>query len=103
MFITTGTFDVYVSYVSDLFRCLLLRVMKQLFIILQGSNVNQKYPYIVLGSVAILATVTTTFLPETVNQKLPENLKDAKYFGNNQKFWTFFRRRSADKGDKCLN
>jgi hypothetical protein len=103
MFIATGTFDVYVSYLSCLFRCLLLRVLKQLFIILQGSNVNQKYPYIVLGSVAVLATVTASFLPETLHKKLPENIKDAKYFGNNQKFWTFFHKCSADKHDRCLN
>jgi hypothetical protein len=57
----------------------------------------------VLGSVAILATVTTAFLPETLNNKLPENLKDAKYFGNNQKFWNFFHKCSAGKHDKCLN
>jgi hypothetical protein len=57
----------------------------------------------VLGSVAIIATVTTSFLPETLNKKLPENLKDAKYFGNNQKFWTFFRKSSADKHERCLN
>jgi hypothetical protein len=103
MFLITGTFDVYVSYLSGLFTCRPLRVMTQLFIILQGSNVNQKYPYIVLGSVAVLATVTTAFLPETLNKKLPETLKDAKYFGNNQKFWTFFHKCSAVKRDKCLN
>jgi hypothetical protein len=51
----------------------------------------------VLGSVAILATVTTAFLPETLNKKLPENIKDAKYFGNNQKFWTFFHKCCADR------
>jgi hypothetical protein len=96
MFITTGTFEIYSSFLSSLFRCLLLRVLKQLFVILQGSNVNQKYPYIVLGSVAILATVTTAFLPETLNKKLPENIKDAKYFGNNQKFWTFCHKCCAD-------
>jgi len=103
MFITTGTFDVYDSFLSGLFICILLQALKLLFIILQGSNVNQKYPYIVLGSAAVLATVTTAFLPETLNKKLPENIKDAKYFGNNQKFWSFFRHCSADKHDKCLN
>jgi hypothetical protein len=103
MFITKGTFDVYASFLSGLFRCLLLRVLKQLLIILQGSNVNQKYPYIVLGSVAIVATITTSFVPETLNKKLPESIKDAKYFGNNQKFWTFFHKCSADKHPRCLN
>jgi hypothetical protein len=100
MFITTGIFDVYVSFLSGLLTC---RLLKQLFIILQGSNVNQKYPYIVLGSAAVLATITTTFLPETLNKKLPENLKDAKYFGNNHKFWDFFHKCSAGKHNKCLN
>jgi uncharacterized membrane protein len=73
------------------------------YVVYLGSNVNQKYPYIVLGSVAILATITTAFLPETLNKKLPENIKDAKYFGIDQKFWTFFHKCTPDKHDKCLN
>lgn len=73
------------------------------YVVYLGSNVNQKYPYIVLGSVAILATITTAFLPETLNRKLPENIKDAKYFGNNQKFWTFSPKYSVDTQNRCFN
>jgi hypothetical protein len=65
--------------------------------------VNQKYPYIVLGSVAVLGTIATAFLPETLNKKLPDNIKDAKYFGINQEFWSFFQESSADSQQRHFN
>ncbi|PNF18176.1 hypothetical protein B7P43_G01824 [Cryptotermes secundus] len=66
------------------------------YVVYLGSHLNQKYPYIVLGSMASLGTIATAFLPETLNRKLPDNIKDAKYFGLNQKFWSFFQEASAD-------
>ena len=95
--------NVYASFRNGPVICLLFQVLKELFIVLQGSNINQKYLYIVLGSVAILATIATAFLPETLNRKLPDNIQDAKYFGRNQKFWSFFHTFSADTQDSCLN
>jgi hypothetical protein len=52
---------------------------------------------------ATLGTIATAFLPETLNKKLPDNIRDAKYFGINQKFWSFFQKSSADSQHARLN
>jgi hypothetical protein len=52
---------------------------------------------------ATLGTIATAFLPETLNRKLPDNIKDAKYFGLNQKFWSFFQEASADSQRMRVN
>nr|CAD7417340.1 unnamed protein product [Timema poppensis] len=58
------------------------------YIVYLGSSVDTRYPYIILGLLTTLAAISATFLPETLNQKLPENLTDAQNFGKDQKFWS---------------
>jgi hypothetical protein len=52
---------------------------------------------------AVLGTIATAFLPETLNKKLPDNIKDAKYFGINQEFWSFFQESSANSQRRHFN
>ena len=53
----------------------------------QGTNYDARYPYVILLVLFILSTVITMFLPETLHQKLPETIRDAKKFGKTQPFW----------------
>ena len=44
----------------------------------QGEKYFQPLPYLVMGTVAIVAAFGMCFLPETKNTSLPETLEDAK-------------------------
>ena len=56
--------------------------------LLQGK-VNVALPYVFIGGLALLGTLASMFLPETLNHKLPETVDEAQDFGKNQKFWSF--------------
>lgn len=56
--------------------------------ILKGTSIDAKVPYIVLAAFTTLGIVTGIFLPETLNMKLAETLKDAHAFGADQKLWS---------------
>ncbi|XP_069687216.1 solute carrier family 22 member 21-like isoform X2 [Periplaneta americana] len=71
------------------------------YVVYLGSHINQKYPYIVLCAMALLGTAVSSFLPETLNKKLPDNIKDAKYFGRNEKYWSFCKKSS--EGESYTN
>ncbi|XP_067015468.2 organic cation/carnitine transporter 2 [Anabrus simplex] len=57
------------------------------YIIYLGVSKNVLYPSIILASLALIGAVCCAFLPETLNQQLPETLADAQKFGYDQKFW----------------
>lgn len=59
-----------------------------ILVFLQGTSIDKRYPYAILAVVLLLAAVSSMFLPETLNAKLPETLVEAKEFGKNQKFWS---------------
>lgn len=55
----------------------------------QGTNVDARLPYVVILCLALMGAISSTFLPETINQILPETLEEAYAFGKHQKFWSF--------------
>jgi hypothetical protein len=59
-------------------------------------------PFVIYGAFAIVAAVLCLFLPETLNQKLPETIQDGIDFGcdccSAQWWrWYYFRRTTVDK------
>jgi OCT family organic cation transporter-like MFS transporter 4/5 len=46
-------------------------------------------PMIILGIGCILASVTVSFLPETLHQNLPQTEEEAEVFGLGKEFWSY--------------
>uniref|UniRef100_A0A8D9BFS0 Solute carrier family 22 member 4 n=1 Tax=Cacopsylla melanoneura TaxID=428564 RepID=A0A8D9BFS0_9HEMI len=53
------------------------------------SVISPMLPLVVLGCLGIVSGVLCLFLPETMGQNLPENLKDFEHFGRGQKMLDF--------------
>ena len=47
-------------------------------IIFQGDYTEEYIPFLIFGVAAILGSVLTLFLPETLNTKLPETIEEAE-------------------------
>jgi len=41
-----------------------------------------------MGALCFMGMIAASFLPETLNQHLPESIQDADDFGKGNKFWT---------------
>ncbi|XP_055907554.1 carcinine transporter-like isoform X2 [Eupeodes corollae] len=53
-----------------------------------GTKYDIRYPYLILGLMFLVAGVSGFFLPETLHNRLPDTLEEAKAFGKNQKFFS---------------
>ncbi|KFM59486.1 Organic cation transporter 1, partial [Stegodyphus mimosarum] len=64
-------------------------------------------PYLIIGMVCILAGFSATFLPETLNEILPQTIYDAEKFGKDQKFFSCGGRKRSiseeEQSPKLLN
>ncbi|XP_049957394.1 solute carrier family 22 member 7-like [Schistocerca serialis cubense] len=58
------------------------------YIVHLGTAVDSRCLYGVLGALLASAAVITSFLPESLNEKLPETLEDATNYGSSQKYWS---------------
>ncbi|XP_049860306.1 solute carrier family 22 member 7-like isoform X2 [Schistocerca gregaria] len=56
-----------------------------------GNTAGQHYLFGILGIVMIFTSILMSFLPESLNEKLPETMKDAALYGCDQKFWSLPR------------
>ncbi|XP_055944940.1 organic cation transporter 1-like [Argiope bruennichi] len=50
-------------------------------------------PFLVIGLTAVLASFSGTFLPETLDEILPQTIQDGETFGKNQKYFSCTRKR----------
>ncbi|XP_017787300.1 PREDICTED: organic cation transporter protein-like [Nicrophorus vespilloides] len=57
------------------------------YIVFLGTEIDPSYPYKLSAALGLLGVVCGVFLPETLNQKLPETLAEAAEFGCDQDFW----------------
>lgn len=51
------------------------------------SYIHLTLPLIILGVIGIFGGILCLFLPETLNEELPQTLEDGEKFGLNQRFW----------------
>ncbi|XP_049861669.1 solute carrier family 22 member 7-like [Schistocerca gregaria] len=58
------------------------------YIVYLGELVDRRCLYGVLGILLFLAAVVTSFLPESLHERLPETLEDATNYGACQKYWS---------------
>ncbi|KAG8230553.1 hypothetical protein J437_LFUL010154 [Ladona fulva] len=69
------------------------------YIVYLGSNSDARYPYVGMGALALLGAIASSFLPETMDEHLPETLNDARVFGKDQKYWHIpWRRKKRTAG-----
>lgn len=59
------------------------------------SVYGKAIPFVVIGFTAIVAGFSAAFLPETLNENLPQTISDAEEFGKNQKFFSWNRRKKS--------
>jgi hypothetical protein len=57
-------------------------------------------PLIVMGLIAITSGITVAFLPETLNENLPQTLQDGDSFGAGQEFFSFAKTKKSSKERK---
>ncbi|RZC36019.1 organic cation transporter protein, partial [Asbolus verrucosus] len=58
------------------------------FVVYLG-NVSVSLPLLILGVLGIIGGILALFLPETLDQELPQTLQDGENFGIGQKIWDF--------------
>ncbi|XP_076339276.1 carcinine transporter-like isoform X2 [Tachypleus tridentatus] len=59
------------------------------YIIYLGTY-EKHIPYFIIGGICLIASFAASFLPETLNAKLPQTIEDGEKFGNNQKYFSCF-------------
>lgn len=50
----------------------------------QGTDYDPRYPYAILCGMFLTGALCGMFLPETLHQRLPDTLEEARKFGANQ-------------------
>jgi hypothetical protein len=59
----------------------------------KGETSWKPLPFLIFGIFSIMASISTTLLPETLNRNLPENIQDA----HNANSFKGFRKSSANQ------
>lgn len=67
------------------------------YIVLLGTSVDASYPYILTAAFGMFGAICSLFLPETLNQKLPESTEEVEEFMKKSKFWHILPKQY----DKC--
>lgn len=68
------------------------------------ANISVSLPLFILGILGIIGGILALFLPETLDEELPQTLHDGENFGINQKIWDFpcikkNKRNGCEQGD----
>ncbi|CAG7834483.1 unnamed protein product [Allacma fusca] len=53
------------------------------------GKLNVSLPYMFLAVMSLAGMISSAFLPETLDQNLPETIEEAVKFGEGEKFWSF--------------
>lgn len=64
------------------------------------ANIDLSLPLLILGVLGIAGGILALFLPETLDQELPQTLQDGENFGLDQKIWDFPCIKRANQSEK---
>lgn len=64
-------------------------VLPQLVTIGSNSTSDNQRPIMLIGIICIASGVILTFVPETLNENLPQSIEDAECFADNRSYWSF--------------
>ncbi|KFM65311.1 Organic cation transporter 1, partial [Stegodyphus mimosarum] len=59
-------------------------------------------PFIIIGIICLAAGLAASFLPETLNENLPQTITDAENFGRKQKFFSWNRRKMSISRERSI-
>ncbi|XP_031637594.1 carcinine transporter [Contarinia nasturtii] len=72
------------------------------YIVYLGTKYDSRYPIMILFALCLIGSIAGLFLPETLYQKLPDSMAEARMFGADQKFWSL-PKRSKESAEKEKN
>ncbi|GIY05872.1 carcinine transporter [Caerostris extrusa] len=58
------------------------------------NQYGKALPFVLIGLTSFLTGILASFLPETLNENLPQTLTDAEAFGKNQKYFSWTNKES---------
>ncbi|XP_049955706.1 solute carrier family 22 member 7-like isoform X1 [Schistocerca serialis cubense] len=61
-----------------------------------GTEIELRYMFGILGTTMLFASLSISFLPESLNQKLPETIEDATAYGQRQKYWRLSQKKHCE-------
>ena len=56
------------------------------------GTIDKRIPYGIIAGISLISGVAASFLPETLGCYLPETIKSAAEFGNEQKYFSWIRK-----------
>ncbi|XP_049845748.1 solute carrier family 22 member 8-like [Schistocerca gregaria] len=61
-----------------------------------GTEMELRYMFGILGTTMLFTSLSISFLPESLNQKLPETIQDATAYGQRQKYWRLSQKKHCE-------
>lgn len=73
--------------------------------ITRNQSGNNEITLSIITIVCFISGVLFSFIPETLNRKLPQSINDAEVFGDNMKFWSLAKKKPKDSNnnEECNN
>ncbi|XP_035223452.1 organic cation transporter protein-like [Stegodyphus dumicola] len=66
------------------------------------ADYGKVIPFIIIGIICLAAGIAASFLPETLNENLPQTITDAERFGRKQKFFSWNRRKMSISRERSM-
>ncbi|GIX97627.1 organic cation transporter 1 [Caerostris extrusa] len=67
------------------------------------SQYGKALPFVLIGLTSFLTGVLASFLPETLNENLPQTMTDAEAFGKNQKYFSWTKKSEKSKDPAVIS
>ncbi|GIY74832.1 organic cation transporter 1 [Caerostris darwini] len=67
------------------------------------NQYGKALPFVLIGLTSFLTGILASFLPETLNENLPQTLTDAEAFGKNQKYFSWTKKAVKSKDPAVIS